>query len=76
MLTEKKNKQKLEGFLRKNVAGMSSLGQKKKKMKLYFQNSRELSVRVGKGIKALFVDIIFDRFDIQHSFLSQRNIVF
>ena len=49
---------------------------RKKKIKLYFQNTRELSVRVGKCIKALFVDIIFDRFDIQHSFPSQWNIVF
>ena len=48
----------------------------RKKIKLYFQNTRELSVRVGKCIKALFVDIIFDRFDIQHSFPSQWNIVF
>lgn len=48
-----------------------------KRVKLYFQNNtREVSVRVGKCIKALFVDNIFDRFDIQHSFLSQWNIVF
>jgi hypothetical protein len=41
-----------------------------KKLCSIFRRTPRVFVRVGKCIKVLLVDIIFDRFDIQHSFPS------